>query len=442
MVMGAILSLFVIYPRRSWLLKKEALPIWLIASLLIWVTLHLFFFGHDFERQLDEYTRIWKKVAVSTVFAIGLGFSLMSQANDPSRTRQYWKIIYLGLLLPLVVYYMKFLITRYSPQFGYTVPKYLIYTPDALGNPLGIARAFYVFYCLPAFAIALAVIAKSLRQKQFTFTNNAVYFAVLPLTLLIFYIEGDRLGTAFGLLLILFSLAAMFIPLAFKKFMGWREALALLICLLISGVIIDKAVQNNAQWKTLVADAKLAVQVDRYDAWKYNRITHPGYPINEMGMPASDSNYMRIAWAIIGAKLLAQDPLGYGLLSLSFGELSRKKWPDAETSWSHSAWLDFALGYGMPGLLILLLATSLVWRSSKSLPHPWSTLGRWAIPIVCLVMITKEISSEVIINTFIFLVVWLASSNLANAHQSGLGLRSAKVDRSAIKSGSVAQSRG
>jgi hypothetical protein len=419
MVAGGILSLFVIYPRRYWLLKKEALPIWLIASLLIWVTLHLYFFGHDFERQLDEYTRIWKKVAVSAVFAIGLGFSLMSQAGNPSKTRRYWQIIYLGLLLPLVVYYIKFLITAYAPHFGYAVPKYLIYTPDALGNPLGISRAFYVFYCLPAFAIALAAIARSIRKKQLTFANSSVYFAVLPLTLLIFYIEGDRLGTAFGLLLIFFSVVVVFIPLALKNIMSWKAALALLLCLLISGVIIGKAVQSNAQWQTLMADAKLAVQVDRYDAWKYNRITHPGYPINEMGIPASDSNYMRIAWAIIGTKLLAQNPLGYGLLSLSFGELSREKWPDAETSWSHSAWLDFALGYGIPGLLILLLATFLVWRSSSTLPHPWSTLARWALPAACLVMITKEISSEVIVNTFIFLVTWLAACNLANAMQLG-----------------------
>lgn len=421
MVTGSILSLYVIYPRRYWLLKRQALPIWLIVTLLIWVTVHLFFFGHDFERQLDEYTGIWKKVAVSSVFAIGLGFALMSQAKDQLKTKQYWKIIYFGLLLPLVVYYGKYLITRYAPQFGYIVPKYLIYTPDAMGNPLGIARAFYVFYCLPAFAIALGVIARSIHEKQFTFAGNAVYFAALPLTLLIFYIEGDRLGTAFGLLLVLFSVVAVFMPLAFKQVMGWNAALALLICLLISGTIVTKAVQSNSQWQTLIADAKLAIQVDRYDAWKYNRVTHPGYPINEMGIPASDSNYMRIAWAIIGTRLLIEEPLGYGLLSLSFGELSREKWPDAETSWSHSAWLDFALGYGVPGLFLLLFATGLVWRSSKSLPQPWSLFGSLAIPITCLVMVTKEISSEVIVNTFIFLAVWLAASNLANSVQSGFG---------------------
>ncbi len=417
MVSGAILSLWVIYPRRRMLLKIEAIPIWLIALLLLWVTIHLFFIGHNFERQLDEYTRIWKKVAVSTVFAVGLGFSLMSHGKDSLKTKQYWRIIYLGLMLPMVIYYVKFLVTKYAPQFNYVVPKYLQYSPDAMGNPLGIARAFYVFYCLPAFAIALAVIARSIRQKQSYFSGYVVYFSVLPLTLLIFYIEGDRLGIAFGLLLITFSLVVVFIPLALKKLIPWRAALALAICLLISAVIIDKAVQSNSQWQTLIADAKLAVQVDRYDAWKYNRLTSPGYPINEMGIPASDSNYMRIAWAIIGAKLLAENPLGYGILSLSFGELSREKWPDAETSWSHSAWLDFALGYGVPGLLMLLLAALLAWRYSSGLPYPWSTLGRWAIPIACLVMVTKEISSEVIMNAFIFLVVLTAACNLANSEK-------------------------
>lgn len=43
LVTGAILSLYVIYPNRKLLLKKEAAPIWIIALLILWVTFHLFF---------------------------------------------------------------------------------------------------------------------------------------------------------------------------------------------------------------------------------------------------------------------------------------------------------------------------------------------------------------------------------------------------------------
>lgn len=52
-----------------------------------------------------------------------------------------------------------------------------------------------------------------------------------------------------------------------------------------------------------------------------------------------------------------ENPQDCGLLSLSFGAPSKERWPNSEMSWSHSAWLDFTLGYGIPGLMLLLSAT-------------------------------------------------------------------------------------
>lgn len=65
----------------------------------------------------------------------------------------------------------------------------------------------------------------------------------------------------------------------------------------------------------MIADAKVAVQVDRFDDWR-NR--NKGYPVNELGTIPLDSNYSRIAWAIVDSRLLVEKPLGYGLMSLSF----------------------------------------------------------------------------------------------------------------------------
>ena len=423
LVAGAVLSLYVIYPNRTLLLQKKALPIWLIVGLIVWVTLHLFVFSHDFERQLNEYTKIWKKIAISIVFAIGLGFALISQIQDTTKTKTYWKIIYFGFMLPTLVYFIKYLTTKYAPQFDYVVPKFLVLSPDALNNPLGIARAFYVFYCLPAFAMSIGMIAYLIREKIFSIKTGLVYLITPPLTLLIFYIEGDRFGIIFSVLIILFSFGEIFFPLIKKKVLNLQSGLILLLTLTVSVFIIAKSVQSNAQWKTVLVDAKLAVQVEKYDAWKYNRETHPGYPINEMGIPASDSNYMRIAWAIVGVNLLQENPMGYGLLSLSFGELSREKWPDAETSWSHSAWLDFALGYGMPGVALLGAAAAFALIYGIFLPYPWSLLGFWALMITSLVLATKELSTEVIINCYIFLIVWVSALSV------GYGERQKSVNK-------------
>lgn len=418
LVVGAVLSLYVIYPNRTLLLQKKALPIWLILGLIVWVTVHLFFFSHDFERQLNEYTKIWKKVFIGAVFAIGLGLALISQIQDKTKTKQYWKIIYFGFMLPMLAYFIKYLITKYAPQFDYVVPKYLIHSTDAISSPLGISRAFYVFYCLPAFAISIDIIAHSIREKNiFSIKTGLVHLIIPPLTLLIFYIEGDRFGIIFSALLILFLFGVIFLTLIKKKAFNLQIGLMPLLMLVISVIIVTKSFQSNEKWKTVVADAKLAVQVEKYDAWKYNRQTNPGYPINEMGIPASDSNYMRIAWATVGAYLLYENPIGYGLLSLSFGELSREKWPDAETSWSHSAWLDFALGYGMPGAALLLAAAVLAIVYGIFLPYPWRPLGFRVLMITSFVLIAKELSTEVIINCYIFLIAWVSAMNVGYAER-------------------------
>ena len=406
LIVGALLSLYIIWPRRALLLTKEATPIWLIGFLLIWVTFHLFFIGHDYGRQLEEYTKIWKKIALSMPFAIGLGLALGSQLSNPKNTQKYWAIIYLGFLLPMVIYFVKWIAAIYLPRYGYTIPQFLILSQDALGNPWAIPRAFYVFFCLPALAIALGQMIHSIEAKQFRFISIALYFFTIPLTLLIFYVEGDRLGIAYGIALIVSTIFFGLLLILKQRQIFWKSGAILLALLLVSGYIANKAFQSNSRWSSLMADATVAVQVDRFDHWK-NR--NKGYPLNELGTTPSDSNYSRIAWATAGSRLLLEEPLGYGLMSLSFSALGKERWPDSDLSWTHSAWLDFALGYGLPGLFLLAGAAFVAYRNSQCLRYPWRALGCWVIPSACLVMLVKEVSSETIINALIFLVVLISA---------------------------------
>lgn len=409
MVVGAVLSLFIIYPNKSLLLKKEALPIWLLVLLLAWVTLHLFFFANEFEWQLDEYTRIWKKIAVSLVFAVGLGIALISQSGDAKNTRRYWQIIYLGFLLPALIYFVKSLATYCLPLYGYVIPKYLLLSPDALGNPLGIARAVYVFFCLPALSMAVGAILHSIQSNNFRFRDSAVYLLTIPATSLIFYLENDRLGTVFGFFLMV--IMAVFVSKTWISRVNHKLVGAIVLTLLASFSILVKGIKQNPQWEQLMADAKVAIQVDRYDHWK-NRAK--GYPTNQNGLTPTDSNYSRIAWAIVGGRLALENPLGYGKMSLSFHSLGKKKWPDSELSWTHSAWLDFTLGYGFPGLGLLGLAACLaMWNSSKAV-FPWALIGSWCLGIMSAVLLVKEISFEAPINTFIFVIAFASTLSLKN----------------------------
>lgn len=372
-----------------------------------------FFIGRDFNAQWEEYTRIWKKIAVGSVFAIGLGIALISQSNNQKHTNQYWRIVYLGFLLPAITYYVKLLATTLGVKYGFHVPIYLVLDPDHMGSRFGVSRAWYVFFCLPAVAISIGMLYLRIKNKSLTFTNGITYFLCMPITLLVFYIENDRLGTFFGFVLIL--LALVLLGGALLRGRAILGLIVLVLLIAVSGAISYKAFKQNNQWLSFIADAKVAIQqVDALDNWRYNRIQMKGYPINEFGQTVSPSNYERISWAIIGSRFALSEPLGYGLLSLSFGALDKERKKDSEMSWSHSAWLDFTLGYGIPGFLLLLSAMVVTVLHAGYIQFPWRLISLWTLPTMALVLLVKEISSEVFISAFIFIIVFSGATSLGS----------------------------
>lgn len=408
MVLGGLLGLWVIYQNRALIWQKRALPIALIFLLLIWVTIHLFWIGKDYPTQYQEYTKIWKKIALSIPFAIGLGLAIASNFSNAAKSRRYWQIIFLGFCLPALIYFAKYSYAKFAGAYGYPIPDHLLLVPYGSGEqPFGIPRAWYVFFCLPALAIALGKIVQLIERNDFSLNSAWPYLVIVPLTVALFFIEADRFGVVYVTLLLVIALGMISIK-HFTK-LSWKGWLTLLLLVTVSLWLVGLSVSKNAQWKTLLADSKVAAQVDRYDHWK-NR--NKGYPTNELGLTPTDSNYSRLAWAIVGSRLLVEKPLGYGLMSLSFSALGKEKWPDSDLSWTHSAWLDFGLGYGLPGLLLLVIAVILSWHHSKKTIAPWNLIGRWGLASMALVMTTKEVSAEAAVNAIIFLAIWATAFTL------------------------------
>ncbi|MBU3593259.1 O-antigen ligase family protein [Polynucleobacter sp. 71A-WALBACH] len=403
LIAGALLSLLVIVPRWRLLLQKRAAPIWLIAILFLWITFHLFFIGQDYSTQLMEYTKSWKKIFISSVFAVGLGMAIVSNFKDPKRLAIYWRVIYFGLMLPMVIYFIKLGTTTWAPLFGIELSPHLMISREIFTDPFAVHRSGYVFFVMPALAIGIAKLAHAMLSGKFSPKENLIYIVTILMTVALFHVEDDRLGYLFVALLLLMAAIPVGNSLLKKSSIFKLISLVLLLFSITSVGVI--AYRQNDQWKTLIADAKVGIQVDRYDAWKYSRTTRPDLPLNEFEKPASLSNYERTAWATAGSRLALSNPLGYGLMSQSFGRLCRIYWPDAETSWSHSAWLDFTLGYGVIGLLLLLVASLLAWNVGGSILEPWKLIGKWGLGSLVLVFLVKEVSSEVYINALIFLVM-------------------------------------
>ena len=417
LVIGAFFGTYVICTNKRLLLAKEAAPIWLIAILIAWVTIHLFYIGRDFQGQWEEYTRIWKKIAVESFFAVGLGIALISQSKNKKHTDKYWKIIFFGFTLPGIIYFVKLIISAMGRNYEFTIPVYLSLDPDHIGSRYGISKAWYVFYCLPALALSIGAIANHLESERFALKKIYLYLVCIIATPIIFYIESDRLGAFFSANLVLLGILLV----------GWRRTdgkFKKILPIILPGLALIfflswTSYNRGSEWRMLIADAMVAIEIEKNDAWQYahkKNNTQLIYPLNKYGERVSPSNYERISWFLVGSELIRDHPFGYGLLSLSFGALAKERWTNSSLSWSHSGWIDYTLGYGIPGFLLIFTALLLAWKNSRTASPPFYLIGVWILPVIFFIFLVKEISSEVFISTLIFIIILAAALSLKKSN--------------------------
>jgi len=420
LVIGGLLGLYVIawqFKRGMSVFQVAATPILLIVLLYVWVTAHLLWFGAEPALQLQEFSRSWKKIIFCFPFALGLGLALRNAIQKPSTNKsidaysnRYWRIIYLGLMLPTFIFFIKYALNIWATTQHIELSPFLTLSEDYLYNRFGMSKAWYVFFCLPGFAVALGILTQAILSNHFSLKSHWVYLLSIIAVLLTFYLQAVRNGMIYAGVLIV--IAMVMAGGSVLRSGSRKQVTALIAISWILAAMVAASVHKHPQWKMMFADAKVAVQLDQFDHWKYQNHLGKGYPVNEYGQTVNLSNYERVAWGLVGTQLLIENPQGYGLMSLSFDRLTKAKWPDSFLSMTHSGWLDFALGYGMPGLGLLVGALLLAWHNSKKIIAPWSYLGRWGLGSIGLLMITTELSSEIFINAIVFMVLLVAGLSL------------------------------
>lgn len=398
MVLGAILGLYVCVLNRSLFLKKEAFSIYVILFLIGWVIFHFFFIATNRVLQFHELTGVWKKVIICIPFAIGLGIAI----GQSKQKNLCWNLLYLGLTLPIFIYFIKWIITKNASEWSIENP-YLLLNSD-YSQPFGISRALYPFYCLPSFIISLNSIIKLSAES---IKLLPLYLGSIFLTSLLFFLEGDKTG------LMLSAVAVLtIIPIALLKNYKknkTRAFIIVIICVLLGSIFFAFTKHFN-QWDSIVRNSVISADIDKYDYWKFHG--YKGLPQNNEGEDIHLSNYSRVAWFIVGLRLLHENPFGYGLLTLSFDHLTKNKWPDSILSMTHSGFLDFALGYGYLGIGFLLISSFAVLQKSYFFPANWNTLF-WGFGVLLLVMLLKELSYEITVNAYIFLILLMGGLSLS-----------------------------
>jgi hypothetical protein len=183
----------------------------------------------------------------------------------------------------------------------------------------------------------------------------AVFSVCAFLCIYAFYLLGSKNGIADSIIIFLvFSLLFLYKIFSGKIKLNLKIITFIAASLLILLTILSSHLQKYRSWEMLVHDAKIGLQIDRYDHWKYSG--KKGYPENDLYTPVTNTNYERMAWAVVGINLIGKNPLGYGLVERSFADLTKIKWPESELDQSHSAWIDLTLGIGVVGIIAVLLA--------------------------------------------------------------------------------------
>lgn len=85
-------------------------------------------------------------------------------------------------------------------------------------------------------------------------------------------------------------------------------------------------------------------------------------PLTPSGADLEESAYLRAAWAHQAVMVIGEHPLGLGFGRDAFGRAVAEKFGFPGMVSSHSGWLDFALGAGLPGLALLLITAGLAIR--------------------------------------------------------------------------------
>ena len=404
LVVGAIAGLYPIYQFRHELITKRAIPLLLIVGLFAWATFHLLFLSHDYAAQLLEYKRIWKYAALGAIFGFGLGLSL---ANSGRHRVLYWLFIYFGLIVPVVIYLIKYVLTKYVIELGISVPPAL--KLQLSSEPFYIPKSDYVAFCVPVFAVSLANIQLCIFSHKFTKLTKSICLLTTSLVIIsiLFLFNIQNIKNGFVYAAVLCSLFVIWFCLFGSSGKMFTKILivAFILLTLLTGLTMH--LQKNTSWDHFFADSKIGFQIEKYQQWKY--AGEQGYPNNESGRMVSVSSYERAAWIKVGLMLSANDPLGYGLIEDSFKRMVRVRWPEASPnlSHSHSGWLDLLLGIGLPGVVCILTALILGMLSSRQINQPWKNLVFWGLIANLLLWVTTEVSATV---TFSALIFWITFS--------------------------------
>lgn len=418
---GSIAASLILTEHRRRLLSKNAWPIYVLFGFFLWLIFHLLVLAGNFQEQLHELTGDWLRnfLAASIGLALGIVLSSPTSSLSPRMQRLRQPLLICGLAGTVIIF-----CTRYAYEVvltGQWIHLDFYMTPYLGKTALVIFGSLF----LPV------VFIKILSARQKTAPQIWYLYGLLGLVATIFTYYFANTKNGFAILVVLFGcfLIRVFTRSAHNQsYRAGFYALPLL-CLLVFTYGVKKHLDSNPAWANLIADYKISVQIDQHNNWKDNIAP---LPINERGIVVNGSTYQRVSWATAGLELLEEHPFGYGQINHSFGAMAIQKWgdfhkPDGNNRGAtHSGWLDFGLGFGIPGLLLIWIPLAVSYRRALKHSDFWNKYAAWTIPVIAFSYVITEVCTSHFIELLFFLTALFSGLTLPpESETSGVHVDSA-----------------
>jgi hypothetical protein len=367
LVLGALLSLiyitleFRLHHLASQLTLKTSVPLILIGLMFSWVVFHYFFLSRYPEQQFDELKSTWIRSFLAVILALGTGLAIERKPN-------LIHLLWLGILASFLV-----LFYQYIPI---AIAKKSLFAPDYYGpSYIYLAKINGVLMGTVLIAgLTGTLIDTARRGNSKTILFASIYWLVGVFLAIYSYVYILMARNGIGLATLLFIIWTTIGIAVYLRNRLKKQTIQIPKLLFLSAVAVilffswfaKEHLKTHPNWLNLFQDISVGIQVEKYPNWKSPMY---GLPMNQSGSVVDSSAYVRAAWATVGLTLMMPEyPMGLGILNRPFPSLIKQMYDielPVDLSSTHSAWIEFGLAFGYPGVLLLL--SSLVILAVRSL---------------------------------------------------------------------------
>lgn len=390
----------------------------LVYSLLLWVIVHYYFFSEEPQLELIEIKSLWLRIFCGMLIATAMGIIM----RKPSAMNGLFILSFFGMSISVVAVYI------FS---SYRLSHFL--TPDEFltnflfdRNKIGVA-----FFSTVDLAIGCASLS------YFICTDNIRYYFIkltgiillVTLALSSSVMANSKNGVGIGVILLMLFLAFILISIFRDKYSHKKlHGIVLLsFSMVIFGILILIHGKNASPgWGTLFSDIETAIQIDKYQAWRGPSASgNESIPKNDLGITVPENTYERFAWIAAGSREVLKYPLGYGLINHpSFARVLAKEGIDFDGQAStHSGWLDLALAFGLPAIIVLFTCLLLILYLiliKKSAIKFHEFLAIWVSLAVFFAGFVQEITYKHTFEALIFFITFCASCTASLSKRNGI----------------------